>query len=355
MEGHSDKTLKALDKKTAWLKNNPRAFHFYLFRTCSLISEQLEKDILSEDDCPPPFPLEERYNAFNRTISTSQYTQPSRDIMPWSQALPAELVDTIDKQSSTIDAKNKTSSSAFSSPEKINLSTCKQGKKEKTDKLPPENIRNANGLLFKRIKDVSERNVGFSLFVHLLITFVKKPQKISNLISSIDIEWRHQYALYPAPFSWVNSKDETQCQWLWQQMQERCLGIPLKPHDNKEKYYFIFAIFDNWKGWTTEQESYLNGKNKRRNKGKFLGHGIMPENGINKNHKDILLDELKKAWEQKERRARRAKEPAAVKLTKAAQKKLEFIAHVEKTTSQEILNELINNAFNDAKSQSRQS
>ena len=97
----------------------------------------------------------------------------------------------------------------------------------------------------------------------------------------------------PSTFSWVNSKDETQCQWLWQQMQERCLGIPLKPHDNKEKYYFIFAIFDNWKGWTTEQESYLNGKNKRRNKGKFLGHGIMPENGINKNHKDILLDELK--------------------------------------------------------------
>ncbi|CDK73159.1 hypothetical protein [Klebsiella pneumoniae IS22] len=44
-----------------------------------------------------------------------------------------------------------------------------------------------------------------------------------------------------------------------------------------------------------------------------------------------------------------------MKLTKAAQKKLEFIAHVEKTTSKEILNELINNAFNDAKSQSRQS
>lgn len=222
MEGHSEKTLKALDKKTAWLKNNPRAFHFYLFRACSLISEQLEQNILSEDDCPPPFALEERYNAFNRTISTSQYTQPSRDIMPWSQTLPAELVDTIDKQSSTIDAKNKTSSSAFSSPEKINLSTCKQDKKEKIDKIPPENIRNANGLLFKRIKEVSERKVGFSLFVHLLITFIKKPQKISNLISSIDIEWRHQYALYPAPFSWVNSKDENQCQWLWQQMQERC-------------------------------------------------------------------------------------------------------------------------------------
>ncbi|ECZ6834108.1 hypothetical protein G4E31_004333, partial [Salmonella enterica] len=95
--------------------------------------------------------------------------------------------------------------------------------------------------------------------------------------------------------------------------------------------------------------------NKKRNKGKFLGHGIILENGINKNHKDILLDELKSAWEQKERRARRAKEPAAVKLTKAAQKKLEFIAHAEKTTPKEILNELINNAFNDAKNQSRQS
>ncbi|ECZ6834387.1 hypothetical protein F8X60_22625, partial [Salmonella enterica] len=240
MEGHSDKTLKVLDKKTAWLKKNPRAFHFYLFRACSLISEQLEKNILSEDECTPPFPLQERYNAFNRTISTNQYAQPSRDIMSWSQTLPAELVDTIDKQSSTIDAKNTTSSSAFLSPEKINLSTCKQDKKEKTDKLPPENIRNANGLLFKRIKDISKRKVDFSLFIHLLKTFVKEPKEISKLISSIDIEWRHQYALYPAPFSWVNSKDETQCQWLWQQMQERCLGIPLKPHDNKEKFYFIF-------------------------------------------------------------------------------------------------------------------
>ncbi|EBU5690523.1 hypothetical protein C0N74_13580, partial [Salmonella enterica] len=168
MEGHSDKTLKVLDKKTAWLKKNPRAFHFYLFRACSLISEQLEKNILSEDECTPPFPLQERYNAFNRTISTNQYAQPSRDIMSWSQTLPAELVDTIDKQSSTIDAKNTTSSSAFLSPEKINLSTCKQDKKEKTDKLPPENIRNANGLLFKRIKDISKRKVDFSLFIHLL-------------------------------------------------------------------------------------------------------------------------------------------------------------------------------------------
>ena len=69
----------------------------------------------------------------------------------------------------------------------------------------------------------------------------------------------------------------------------------------------------------------------------------------------ILLEELKNAWEQKERRARRAKEPTAAKLTKAAQKKLEFIAHLEKSTSKDILNDLINNAFNDAKRKSRQS
>lgn len=137
-------------------------------------------------------------------------------------------------------------------------------------------------------------------------------------------------------------------------MHKRCIGVPFLARDHIQQWHFIVATFDNWKGWTIAQQAYLTEKNPKRNPGKLLSGGLDPDR-TEFEHKTILLDELKNAWEQKERRARRAREPAAAKLTKAAQKKLEFIATLEKTTSKDILNELINNAFNDAKRKFHQS
>ncbi|HAT1594146.1 hypothetical protein P9911_025015 [Klebsiella oxytoca] len=347
MEMETAKILKILDKNTAWLKRNPRAFHFYLFRVCSLISEGIEKNIIHNAGDSTGSSIYQRYNAFNREISTGPYSQASPDIIPWSQDLPAELKETIDKQSGIVDAisKNETSLPIPLSSQKENPGTEKQTQKEQSGKIPPENIRNANGLLFNRIKNITEKKIDFSLFVDLLRSFVGDLNTISALIFSLDKEWREQYDAYPSPFSWVNSKDEIQCQWLWRQMRERCLGIPLKPIDSKQKFYFICAIFDNWKGWTGEQEDYLNSKNSKRKKGKFLGNGISQEEGFNINHKDILLDELKKAWEQKVRRARKADKDIPISLTKIARKKLEFIASVNQSTPEATLRELINHAF----------
>lgn len=57
----------------------------------------------------------------------------------------------------------------------------------------------------------------------------------------------------------------------------------------------------------------------------------------------------------KGKKSQKSEGTSRCEVDQSGSKKLEYIAHVEKTIPKEILNELINNAFNDAKSKSRQS
>ncbi len=175
-----------------------------------------------------------------------------------------------------------------------------------------------------------------------------------ELISKTTSLWGECRKKYPFPFSWLNSNNKEHCQWLWDEMHKRCIGVPFLARDHIQQWHFIVAAFDNWKGWSMDQQNYLTKKNPKRNPGKLLPHSLYPDR-IEPEHKAILLDELKSTWEQKERRARKAKATTVARLTKAAQKKLEFIALAEKITPKDTLNQLINNAFNAAKLKSRQS
>lgn len=221
------------------------------------------------------------------------------------------------------------------------------------DKLPSAELILANGISNARLaKSTIIRNSFYGVIMELSFRHYSNKQTL-KLIFEITSMWTVQRKRFPSPFSWLNSKNQSHCQWLWDEMHKRCVGIPFHAKDQTQQWCFIIATFDNWKGWTLAQEEYLQEKNPKRKPGKFLSSGLDPsEREIE--HKKLLLDELKKAWDQKERRAKKAKEPAAVRLTKADQKKLQFISGIEGTTSKDILSEMIDNAYNDAKRKARQ-
>ncbi|MFT2448583.1 hypothetical protein ACMWNW_24690, partial [Escherichia coli] len=116
-----------------------------------------------------------------------------------------------------------------------------------------------------------------------------------------------------SPFSWVDSRDSEQCDWLWNAMQVRCVGTPLNPLTPEQKYWFACATFDNWEGWNEQQVQFLLKSNPRRNRAKFT---ISPFPALRvKQHKAVLLDELKSAREQQKRRDERADGSVPLKLS----------------------------------------
>lgn len=345
------KTVKGLEKELAWLKKEQRACHFFLFhlitenplwtnlgkrkdenlRGLSAADQDLLEKIMSQSDGP--------------------LKQADPDFSPLASELPDVLVrHTNEKlgiktetQESTLAEKSLGANTDSCNVEQIN-------KCISANKLPPEDIFFANGLASSHSNEMIKNSL-YSIIYYLFFTCRDDVQRL-RVIEKITLLWGKVKNRYPSPFSWLNSKNKQHCQWLWDEMHKRCIGIPFLPRDHIQQWHFIVATFDNWKGWTITQQAYLTEKNPKRNPGKLFPASLDSDR-TEFEHKMILLDELKSAWEQKERRAKRAKEPVPARLTKAAQKKLEFIALLEGSTSKDILNELINNAFNDAKYRSQ--
>ena len=347
--------IKGLMKEMAWLRKNPRACHFFLFYLITEFSEWAEQNVRPEDESGSDISkLQEWYQSIE-----SQFNGPLRQAeakeLPPGPELPEALIPQFNNNYG-IETRNENSAHLTDSLME-NSSSCddKKAGDSKTDcKLPPVDLMHANGVSNARLKNsINIRNSFLSVIQQLYIRNLPHTQML-KLILYITSLWTTQSNKFPAPFSWLNSKNKDHCQWLWDEMHKRCIGIPFKYREQAQQWNFVIATFDNWKGWTIAQEAYLTTTNPKRKPGKFLSGGLDPGKKEIE-HKKLLLDELKKAWDQKERRAKKAKEPTVVKLTKAAQKKLEFIAHQEKTTSKDILNELIDNAFNDAKRKSQQS
>ncbi|MBS3894668.1 hypothetical protein [Serratia marcescens] len=349
------KVVKGLAKELKWLKKEQRACHFFLFHLITDFSAQAKQGIaLQVKDCSD---LSEQQYWIQSLLSQSDgpLQQAEAGELPPPPELPEVLIPQLGNYPGIENAHEEIMHPENSSIVNINFIDGKKvGDSKISNNLPPVDLIHAHGVSNTYSKNSKNIQDSFlSVIDQLHIRYITNNQ-ILKLISKITALWAEQYNRFPSPFSWLNDKNKDHCQWLWDEMHKRCIGIPFQPRNQTQRWTFIIATFDNWKGWTIPQEEYLTKKNPKRKPGKLLSGGLDPGNK-EIGHKMILLEELKNAWEQKERRARRAKEPAAAKLTKAAQKKLEFIAHLEKSTSKDILNDLINNAFNDAKSKSRQS
>ncbi|EOC0043907.1 hypothetical protein ACI0YK_001742 [Cronobacter sakazakii] len=347
--------VKGLEKEMLWLKKDQRACHFFLFHLITEFSEWAKHRVVTKSKNDP---FLNELSSWTQSLAL-QSDDPMHQVdttgFPPSPELPVELECQIN-EGSDIGAVsgNITFSDDLNEVNANPFDNIKVDDGKSDNKFPPVDLMSANGITNSHVNSSTNiRNCFFSVIDQLHIRYHSNKQ-ILEIISKITFLWGASFEKFPSPFSWLNSNNKEHCQWLWDEMHKRCVGIPFQPRDHIQQWHFVIATFDNWQGWTLEQQEYLTAKNPKRNPGKLFSGGL-EQSKREIEHKMILLDELKKAWDQRERRIRKAKEPVAVKLTKVAQKKLEFIAHTEKTTSKDILNDLIDKAFNDAKRKAQQS
>lgn len=349
------KTLRGLEKELGWLKKEQRACHFFLFHLIKEYPLWIGLGNKKADGANLSGLSASEREYLDKIIyhSDAPLKQADPDFLSLSSVMPEELERHTDELLGIkSEAKDNVSIENIQRGS-TNLCTKEQvNNNSNVSKLPPADILFANGIANPHLKDMIKNSL-YSIIYHLYYTCQDDEQRL-EVIDKTTLLWGACRKRYPFPFAWLNSNNKEHCQWLWDEMHKRCIGVPFLPRDHIQQWHFIVATFDNWKGWTMAQQAYLTEKNPKRNPGKLLSGGLDPDS-TEFVHKTILLDELKNAWEQKERRVRRAREPVAARLTKAAQKKLEFIAHLEQTTAKDILNELINNAFNDAKRKSQRS
>lgn len=343
------KVVKGLEKEMTWLKKDHRACHFFLFHLTTEFSGWAERSRVKQNNNDTALSEPQSgWGTLALTLDSSLYQTDASFFSP-PQDLPSELERQINEGLDIEVASEKIKTSDDVTEINIGLVDNKiVGDSKSNNKFPPADLMFADGVTNSNVKNsINIRNSFFSVIDQLLLRY-HSDREILKIISDITSLWGIQFKRFPSPFSWLNSKNKEHCQWLWDEMHKRCVGIPFQPRDHSQQWHFIIATFDNWKGWSIEQLDYLTEKNPKRNPDKLFSDRL----GTSKKeieHKTVLLDELKKAWDQRERRARRAKDPIAARLTRAAQKKLEFIASIEKTTSKDILNELIDKAFDEAK------
>lgn len=204
----------------------------------------------------------------------------------------------------------------------------------------PPKCEQANGLDFSRITNTDVIPDVMEKIIDTILKMYRSTRLADQTITEVMGTWANVSNQFPRAFSWLDKNNEEQCLWVWEQMRKKYISIDTKPISCEQRYHFIIAIFDNWKGWSDEQLGYLK-ENKRRKNEKLISHGL--GNASILSHKEILLEELGKAWEQKSRRKKIKDTAPPLKLNKTYQKKLSQIAESKSMTLDEALKCIIDN------------
>ena len=125
-------------------------------------------------------------------------------------------------------------------------------------------------------------------------------------------------------FTWLDEKDEEQCQWAWDYIKKSDNGIYNRyiqtPIGENERYLFVIASFDYW---------YAHADTKLR-----------------------FLDKMRNAWMQKKHRSKQVKEnrkPLNTNLDEEVKKRLNLLAKLQNKTISETLEDMINQAYEEHK------
>lgn len=206
--------------------------------------------------------------------------------------------------------------------------------------FPPPKCEQANGLDFSRVTNTDVIPDVMEKIIDVILKMYPSTRAADQAITEVMGAWANASNQFPRAFSWLDKNNEEQCLWVWEQMRKKYISINTKPISCEQRYHFIIAIFDNWTGWSDEQLGYLK-ENKRRKNEKLISHGL--GNASILSHKEMLLEELGKAWEQKSRRKKIKDTATPLKLNKLYQKKLSQIAESKSMTLDEALKCLIDN------------
>ncbi|EFO1500183.1 hypothetical protein [Escherichia coli] len=343
--------VDAIKEYTQWLKKEPRTSYFFLFRLYTHIQNTFipQKQQLSftpgnshspESDVPPP----------DLTLSRRYHCDYGYTPYPMMGGQTSVLTTTSETTSSTNAVPGKTVTGNETEKHENAVRTTFPASRSA---FPPEHLRFATGFpsqpLLAGPRETPMRTVHPYIYSEI-IWFCSRyllnsgPQVTKTIINSVFSEWARISNDYPTPFSWVDSRDSEQCDWLWNAMQVRCVGTPLNPLTPEQKYWFACATFDNWEGWNEQQVQFLLESNPRRNRAKFTQTSFQAP-GVQ--HKAILLDELKSAREQQKRRDERADGSVPLKLSGKIHKQLESIARSRGVPPKKMLNEMIEQAYQD--------
>ncbi|KZP62962.1 hypothetical protein [Enterobacter hormaechei] len=282
-----------------WLRKNPRAMHFFLFRLLA-----------------------------NKNLALVNTSIRTKLDMP---QLNVHTPDVVMSPQNTVKINNKG---------EINLQDLDINLQDLDLKFSPPKCEQANGLDFSRITNTDVIPDVMEKIIDTILKMYRSTRLADQTITEVMGTWANVSNQFPRAFSWLDNNNEEQCLWVWEQMRKKYISIDTKPISCEQRYHFIIAIFDNWKGWSDEQLGYLK-ENKRRKNEKLISHGL--GNASILSHKEILLEELGKAWEQKSRRKKIKDTALPLKLNKTYQKKLSQIAESKSMTLDEALKCIIDN------------
>jgi len=293
------KKTQRLASRLKWLRKNPRARHFFLFHLLTKKTVALASTNIRTHHDVPQFHVhdpEVTMSPQNTERLNNKSEVNFRDLDLDLQELDINLV----------------------------LPKCDQ----------------ANGLDFSRITNTDVIPDVMEKIIDVILNIYRSPRLADQVITEVVVAWANASNQFPCAFSWLDKDNEEQCLWVWEQMRKKYISIDTKPISCEQRYHFIIAIFDNWKGWSNEQLGYLK-ENKRRKDEKLISHGLGNTDALS--HKEILLEELSKAWEQKSRRKKIKDTSPPLKLNKLYQKRLSQIAESKSMTLDEALKCLIDN------------
>ena len=347
--------LGAIEEYTQWLKKEPRASYFFLFQLYTRIHNTFfsQKQQLpftpGGTHCPEP-----DVTLRDLTLSPGYHSDYAPQPIPEMDS-SAVVPPTNENTSPPEDTPDNTPAGGNTGQAEKTRNAGLTPIPEKRSGMPPEHLRFATGFPSQpKIAGPREkpmRTVHPDKIYREIIWFCSSyllksgPEATRTIINSVFSEWASINNDYPSPFSWVDSRDSEQCDWLWNAMQVRCVGTPLNPLTPEQKYWFACATFDNWEGWNEQQVQFLLKSNPRRNRAKFT---ISPFPALRvKQHKAVLLDELKSAREQQKRRDERADGSVPLKLSGKIHKQLESIARSRGVLPKKLLNEMIEQAYHD--------
>lgn len=291
------KKTQRLASRLKWLRKNPRARHFFLFHLLT-----------------------------KKTVALA-----SANIRTTPDVLKLHVHDpkVVMSPQNTGEMNNKS---------EINIQDLDLGLEELDINLVLPKCDQANGLDFSRITNTDVIPDVMEKIIDVILNMYRSPRLADQVITEVVVAWANASNQFPSAFSWLDKDNEEQCLWVWEQMRKKYISIDTKPISCEQRYHFIIAIFDNWKGWSNEQLGYLK-ENKRRKGEKLISHGLGSASSLN--YKEILLEELGKAWEQKSRRKKIKDTVPPLKLNKLYQKKLSQIAESKSITLDEALKCLI--------------
>ncbi|MBS9456288.1 hypothetical protein [Klebsiella pneumoniae] len=282
-----------------WLRKNPRVMHFFLFRLLA-----------------------------NKNLALVNTSIRTKLDMP---QLNVHTPDVVMSPQNTVKINNKG---------EINLQDLDINLQDLDLNFSPPKCEQANGLDFSRITNTDVIPDVMEKIIDTILKMYRSTRLADQTITEVMGTWANVSNQFPRAFSWLDKNNEEQCLWVWEQMRKKYISIDTKPISCEQRYHFIIAIFDNWKGWSDEQLGYLK-ENKRRKNEKLISHGL--GNASILSHKEILLEELGKAWEQKSRRKKIKDTAPPLKLNKTYQKKLSQIAESKSMTLDEALKCIIDN------------